>query len=525
MYMPLKSAVGFASRNEVARSVTLPAPIGGLNTRDSLSEMKPIYAIDMRNFWPQDSRVTIRRGCQNHVQGLPADVKTLMGWSGLTASKLFAATDAGIFDVTTAAPAPGPVSQACTQGYTSYVNFSTAAGSFLALVNGADQYKYYNGATWTAVASFPVTDSSPAETLDTTKVFFIAAHQKALFFLKKESLDFYFLPIGQITGSVKKFPLTSLFALGGHLTAIGSWTVDGGEGKDDYAAFLTSEGQLAIYSGSDPASATDWVLKGVFNVGRPIGMVPLAKSGGDLLVLTVNGIISLMQLLSKGTASVAHAFTAIINSRFVELRQNQDDKPEWQMLNDPSRNLLLVNVPPGVRANSSQLAMNVSTGAWTEFTGWSSRRWELFQGELYSSIGRDVCRMWTLSDDRGVVITATVKCAWTYLSPRARTKQVELSRFVFKSQGGIDVQVGMDTDYAQGDSYFSIKQQVSDLPVWDISKWDSVKWGNSAEMNLDWVSMGAQVGYCFSPRMRIYASSSIFEWTSTDLTYIVGGML
>lgn len=524
MFQPLKSTAGFNSRNELARSITMPAPIGGLNTRDSLAEMNAIYALDMRNFWPQDSKVTIRRGCQNHCAGLPQEAKTLAGWSGLAGSKLFACTDAGIFDATAAGPAPQAAVTTLTEGYVSYVNYSTAGGSFLALVNGKDSYKYYNGAAWTELATLAV-PAAPAETIQTKDLFYIQVHQRALYFLKKASLDFYFLPVGQITGDLKKFPLTSLFSAGGHLVAIGSWTVDGGEGKDDYAAFLTSEGQLAIYAGTDPASADNWALKGVFNVGRPIGLVPLVKSGGDLLILTVNGIMSLMQMLSKGTASTERALTAIINSRFVELRQNQEDKPDWQMLVDPSRNLLLVNIPSGARARASQLAMNMSTGAWTEFYGWDSRRWELYKGELYSSIGKDVVRMWTLTDDRGIPITAIVKCAWTYLGPRSRTKQVNLGRFVFKSQGGINVQIGLDTDYRQDDNYFTIKQSEADLPVWDISKWDEVRWSNSADINLDWVSLNGQQGYCFSPRMRIYASSSIFEWTSTNLTYTTGGLL
>jgi hypothetical protein len=43
------------------------------------------------------------------------------------------------------------------------------------------------------------------------------------------------------------------------------------EETDDYAAFITSEGQVAVYSGADPASSTTWSLVGVFDIGAPIG--------------------------------------------------------------------------------------------------------------------------------------------------------------------------------------------------------------------------------------------------------------
>ena len=49
MLQPLKSASQYK-----VKSVSIPAPFGGLNSRDSVDLMKPTDAIVMSNFFPTD---------------------------------------------------------------------------------------------------------------------------------------------------------------------------------------------------------------------------------------------------------------------------------------------------------------------------------------------------------------------------------------------------------------------------------------------------------------------------------------
>jgi hypothetical protein len=61
--------------------------------------------------------------------------------------------------------------------------------------------------------------------------------------------------------------------------AMADWSIDAGIGIDDYAAFISDQGEVALYKGSDPTSATTWALVGTFWVG--------ARSAGAALPNTL----------------------------------------------------------------------------------------------------------------------------------------------------------------------------------------------------------------------------------------------
>ena len=52
------------------RSVSLPAPVKGWNTRDNLSDMKQDYAIILDNWFPLTDRLKLRRGYASHATGI-----------------------------------------------------------------------------------------------------------------------------------------------------------------------------------------------------------------------------------------------------------------------------------------------------------------------------------------------------------------------------------------------------------------------------------------------------------------------
>jgi hypothetical protein len=54
--------------------------------------------------------------------------------------------------------------------------------------------------------------------------------------------------------------------------------------------FVTDQGEVMVYRGTDPSSASTWALIGIWIVGAPIGNRCLMKYGGDLLVLTLDGL-------------------------------------------------------------------------------------------------------------------------------------------------------------------------------------------------------------------------------------------
>ena len=84
-----------------AVTASLPAPIGGWNARDSLAEMNPLDAVQMVNFFPTPTDVTLRKGYTKVSTGIAGQVLSLMNYSSPTGSKLFAANTTTIYDAST----------------------------------------------------------------------------------------------------------------------------------------------------------------------------------------------------------------------------------------------------------------------------------------------------------------------------------------------------------------------------------------------------------------------------------------
>ena len=78
------------TKGAVARTTTFPAPVGGWNARDSLSDMADADAVQMVNWFPGTSDVFLRPGREVWAYGLPAAVETLFDYHSPTAEKFFA---------------------------------------------------------------------------------------------------------------------------------------------------------------------------------------------------------------------------------------------------------------------------------------------------------------------------------------------------------------------------------------------------------------------------------------------------
>jgi len=82
-------------------SSSLPPPVGGWDTRESLADMPVKHAILLDNWFPETDKVTMRRGSTDHATGMTGAVETLISFvpeSG--ARQLFAAANGAIYNVT-----------------------------------------------------------------------------------------------------------------------------------------------------------------------------------------------------------------------------------------------------------------------------------------------------------------------------------------------------------------------------------------------------------------------------------------
>lgn len=525
MLQPLKSKR--PSKQLIDSVVTRIAPVNGWNARDPQAAMKPGDALYLQNLWPQTTYIEVRKGAEDHSTGFGQPVKGLATYNGRDGTKtLWAATDLGIYNAT-ASGAVGAAATAITNGRILSANFATTGASYLFVVNGTDSLRYWDGASWTVVASYSINGGG---TLTTSNIVHLNVFKRMLFFIEKDSMSFFTLPIDSIAGNVSRFPLGGLFAKGGYLVAMGTWTVDGGQGVDDYAVFVTSEGQMAVYKGTDPTNANAWALQGVYDLSSPIGRKCLMKFGGDLLYLSRDGLFPLGKALQSTTLNFKVAVSDRISRVFSEFTFAYGSNAGWESIFSLTDGVLLVNVPTASFSTSVQFAMNTLNGSWCSFTGWDAFCWELMDNQLYMGMEGKVAKGWYGTSDFGGVIPAIGKAAFDYLGSRM-SKHVKMLRPIIKVQGQVAVDVAMDVDFFDGTSYGPSVFTPGLGSLFDTALWvadpDSgpALWVGDPTPQLNWLTVASNPCFCAAPRLRILSKDATVQWSATDFAVESGGVL
>jgi hypothetical protein len=408
-----------------------------------------------------------------------------------------------------------------TNGRCQHVSLTTSGNNFLFIANGVDNLQRFDGTTWTAPATYVI---SGGGTLNTNTIFNLNVFKRRLFFLVNQSLDFYYFDIDAAAGTVTRFPLGALASKGGRLVAMGTWTVDGGEGVDDYAVFATSEGQLIVYKGTDPNTAATWALQGVYDLGKPLGSKCFLKFGGDLLYLCDDGLYPLSRALLSSNIDGKAAVTERISTAFAQAAKQYKANFGWQIIFSLTDSLLLVNIPQADLTTSIQFVMNTKTGAWTQFSGWDFFCWALLGDQLYAGMAGKVAQAWIGVSDFNQNITAYCKTAFDYFGRRTRLKHIKQLRPLFLTQGSVSIDVQIDVDFADNNSHGPVIFPPQTGSLWNSALWNSGVWQGAAAPRLDWRTVASYPGFCAALRLRIVSKTATVEWSSTDFLFELGAI-
>lgn len=484
-----------------------PAPYNGWNARGNLANMSPLEAIVMDNIFPGVQDVSLRRGSASYATGFTQNVRTLISYSGPASNKFFAAASNGIFDISTGGAIGGAV-QSCTNGAFSYVNFANSGGNWLILVNGVDAALKYDGTTWTAAAITGVTPSS---------LCYVTAHQNRLWFVQNNSMNLWYLGTQSIEGAATQFPVGALFKKGGYIVAIGSWTVDSGTGKDDMFVIVTSNGEIAVYAGTDPSSIVSWSLIGVYTSYQPLGTRPLIDYGGDILYLSKVGLTPLTRITQSSFLNATDEVSYNIDGAFLSAAENYGTNFGWQMLTHRAQNMLIVNVPVSSDTLSYQYVMNTITKAWCRFVNWNAACWGNYNGNIYYGGGHSVVEAWTGVSDSGAPIVGSVAQAYSNLG-MAGQKNITLVRPNIAFSQPFSVQAALDADFKTFGGQTDIHYTTSNgAAIWDSDLWNTGVWdGGSQILDPKWLSIPGELGYLHSLRVQLQSSQGSVSWTSTD---------
>ena len=503
------------AQRQVSSSFSLPAPTGGINARDSFTDMKPTDALGMVNVFPEATSVNVRGGYASWATGGGAAVRTLMTWQGLSGTdKIFAGAGTKIWDAS-AAGAMSSVVTGLTNVDFQWTNLENAGGAYLVICNGADSVRNFDGTTWT----------TPSITGATSSTFIqVCQFKERLWFAQKDTLDLWYLGLQSIAGAASKFPLGSVFRMGGSIAGIGTFSPPGssGIGLDNYLAVITSNGEIAVYQGTDPTSASSFALVGLYVVGKPIGRRSMIRINGDLAIITQDGVISMQAALQfDRSAGEKAAITAKIQTLFSQYAQSYKSNFGWQPCLYPHSRYLIVNVPQIAGMTQIQLVMNTVTGAWTTFNNMNAGCWGVANDLLYFG-GNDgtVYQAATGSLDNLGQINWSMQTAWQKIMGNAN-KLFTGVRPVMISNGSVNYNIGVDVDFQTTTLGAALATQSATGLIWSFT-WPFT-WGGATVLDARWQSVGS-LGTWSSINVSGAVYGSTLQINSFDLIAQRGGI-
>lgn len=490
-------------------SVSLPPPVGGWDTRTALANMPPQNAVILDNWFPSTDKLTPRRGYAEHVTGFSGMVESVIPYVPPSGSeKLFAANNGALYDASTA----GAVGAAEKSGFSvnrwQHTQIGTGGGNFLFLVNGTDTPQTYDGSSF---ADATMTGPTIANLIWTN------THQRRLWFGEKDSLTAHYLAVNSITGAASSFSLAGIATLGGSIMAMGTWTRDAGDGADDVAVFLTTEGQAIVYQGTDPAS--DWSLVGVFRIGKPIGRRCFLKAGADLIMVTEDGFVAASSILSMDRSQADNvAISQQINKAVNDAVRDYGSLFGWEPFLYPRGTMLIFNIPIST-TEAHQYVFNTITRAPTRFTGIDAFCWTLFNDDPYFGGIGTVYKFDTGAADNGTNIELDALQAFSYFNSPGVKKFFKLAEPIFESGGSPNAAIELNTDFQVRTPTSVPEAQTVNSAKWGISKWGVGTWGTDGQIYRGWRGVKG-AGRSAALRIRISTNSTRPSWIATNFVFV-----
>jgi hypothetical protein len=602
-------------RPQVIQDGHIPAPIGGINTVDAGSDMPSKDCIYLYNMIAAEYGLRSRLGFAEWCTGLTGagnnSVRTTIPFSGShkngSTDRMFASTEAGIWDVTTPTVTPSKLVTFSTQtddaGFGISCVASTPGGRFLLFTDEENGYYVWSesGASWTHVASgvtqlwqpqtfytvgnqvvnggnvyvvasvttgtsassggptgtgTGITDAgvvwnyvsaAPTHAIgpsladqqagfaaNPANFAFVVVWKSRVWFVEKDTSRGWYLDVNSIFGTATSFDFGSRMRAGGPLSGLYNWSYDGGAGMDTLLVGVSTSGDIVIYQGTDPTSASTFGIVGTWSVGAvPYGRRIATDYGGDILVLSSLGVIPLSKLvIGDPIVDRTQYATAKIANLFSRLASSARTLQGWSLHIHPEDNALLICVPSANGQPTTQLAMSFATRGWSQYRDLPMLSAGSWNGKLYfgTTDGR-VCQNTGYLDNVTLADpNAWSSVQWSLLTAyqnleNSRSKQVQTIRPSITSQTPNPI-VSATAKYG-----FDLSEPpppagatAGIIPgTWDGATWDSTLWDGDFVSNQP-LSGGVGMGRDVAIAIR---GSAISRTTlvGIDVQYTQGGLL
>jgi len=368
-------------RNKVSESRSLGVPVKGWYVGAPMAEAPAGTAFLLENTFPEYDYIRLRGGAVQFATGMSGVVRTLLPYTDGTAGKLFAVNAGNIFDISLGGAVGAPVVTGLNAtAIMSYTQYSGTGPQTLVCANGVDPLQFYNGTSWSTAPAW--TGLGPAAISN------VWQYNNRLYGIAANSTDVYYVGVNAIGGPVTIFPMGPLLRLGGKLAAGGTWTQLTSNGIQYTWFVISTEGEIIVFTGSFPGDTTGdpWRQTGCYKMSRPLGQNCIQAGGGDVAILTEEGIEALSQARSLDEIAIApRAVSAAIGPAFREAVIARSGLVGWQMIVWPLRYMAIVNMPQ-IGPPHTQFISNARTGAWCRYIGWDARCFAIHglgQSKLY----------------------------------------------------------------------------------------------------------------------------------------------
>lgn len=515
-------------KRQTSSTITVTAPIGGWNAINPLATMSPNEAVIIDNWFCLPTELMTRKGYTEWNTGVDGNIESFINYDAPdgTIEMFVASDDAGacsIWDVSQQEPViPSAVVTGLTSARFHSCAVANTGGTFTMAVNGADYLLLYDGATWQSVNStstpFAITG------VDTSTLTDLIVHHRRVWLTEKDSMKCWYLDIDAIAGAAQSFDFAPLFQMGGSIAKIDTWTLDAGYGMDDYFVVITTAGEIAIYSGTDPSSADTWRLNGIYYCGSPVGRNCTMKYGGDVLLLNKDGLVPLSQWLMSSRVNIKTSITNKIQQRITDATSKYANNYGWQVVLFPPENMLFINIPIS-ETEFEQYVMNTISGAWSRFTDITSTCWTFLNERCFFAYGGKVYRFWDGQSDNNTTINTDLLPAFSAFGSQSQIKRFTMARVSM----GYDVsfafsgQMSLDFDLAtQPPAPYNMLS--TSAGVWDVSDWDASIWGGTMTPFARW-QMATGMAHYGSFRIKTSSKTSDVRYYATDYVMEGGGVL
>ena len=509
-----------------AQAFQFPSPIRGLILNENVSTPSPGGALVLDNWICTTTGIKARGGTSLH-RPIGGAVKSLFVYRSGGAAIAFAATTGAIYNVS-ASGVTVPTASVSGQsgGDYSTEQFGTAGGYYLYAVNGINKAQLFDGVTWTQIDGV----STPAITgVSTPALSYVWSFANRLFFVKKGTLSAFYLPVDSIGGAAAEFSLAGIFRKGGALLFGASWSLDAGDGLDDKCVFVSDQGEVAIYEGTNPGDANSWRKAGVYNINPPLGPKGKMQAGGDLLIATQIGLVPISQAIQRDPAALEMAAVSKNITPMWQDKAFELGAGKWEIEKWPSENIIIVSQPGD--SEQACLVCNLQTGAWSRFTGLNVQRLMFFDGSImFGGSDGNIYRFESGGTDNGANYTSTYLGQHDPMGLPGIVKTVAQMRTSFRLSTPINAQISGKTDHDMTLSAPpNVQPSSSSLALWGSATWGSSTWGGTAtiETHAMWSSVG-RTGYAIAPEVQITfgdVQKPNVELVGIDATFHVGAQV